>query len=354
MKRDCRQPDKKESAGAALQDDETKSNNPKYDRLCDTCVNKQFTKTSQIMVEGQVVTAFRDTGSTSTIVDSKLVPSEKVASVTKETTFAKSTKKEVLHTAKVQMDTPYFEGETEVSVMDNPVYPVLIGNKIGVGKDRCETPVYPVRDPEIKEVTASVTTRGQQKAEEKREKTLPPFPNQRQIFTVADLKREQQQDKTLERLHVLARTNLTQGRVKFVHDKDILYRQYMDKAGKSHRQVVVPTKMRGKVLSTRHDSPMAGHLGQKKTRERIWQDFFWPGIVGDIKRYCISCDMCQRTTPKGRTPTCTYGTDACDRHRVQRVAVDIIGPIKPKCLKARCSTCWLWSISRLVTLKPSR
>ncbi|KAK7114676.1 hypothetical protein V1264_000698 [Littorina saxatilis] len=329
FKKDCRQPPKDESASAAFQDENDVEGNATHDQLCDKCVHKKFTKLSQIVVEGQVVTAFRDTGSTSTIVDSKLVPASKITTRTKETSLAKKSVKEKLSVAHVYMDTPYFVGETEVSVMENPVHPVLIGNSMGVGSEKIETPVYPVRETVIPETTATAVTRGQEKREEEGNASIPSFPMEGKIFTVADLKREQQDDKSLEKLHVLARTNVTRGRVQFIYDKDVLYRQYSDKQGKDHRQVVVPHKMRAKVLSTGHDTAMSGHLGQKKSRERIWQDFFWPGIVGDIKRYCSSCDVCQRTMPKGRTRKVPLGKMPLIETPFKRVAVDIVGPIKP-------------------------
>lgn len=73
------------------------------------------------------------------------------------------------------------------------------------------------------------------------------------LFSSKDLKGEQQKDQTLKRLHVLAETKIVRGRVEFVHVKNVLYRQYRDKNGKTHQQVVVPTKMRTKVLSVGHD-----------------------------------------------------------------------------------------------------
>ena len=318
----------KESSSAA-QEEEERSVTGKYDKLCKSCVGKKFTKLSEVTVEGRLTQAFRDTGSTSTIVDVNLVPKDKISNVTKETTLADKTKKKQLRVAKVHMDTPYFVGETEVSVMENPIHSVLIGNKIGVGRDIIETPVYPVREPVLKETSAAVTTREQERREPELKEEIPTFPKTGPLFSAADLKREQREDDALKSLHELARTKVIKGQISFVYDKDVLYRQYVDKQGKKHRQVVVPRRMRPKVLSVGHDSPMAGHLGQKKTRERIWQEFFWPGIVGDIKRYCMSCDTCQRTSPKGRTKRVPLGKMPVIETAFKRVAVDIVGPIKP-------------------------
>ena len=40
-------------------------------------------------------------------------------------------------------------------------------------------------------------------------------------------------------------------------------------------------------------------MGVRKTYDRIMHNFYWPGICGDVKRFCRSCDICQRTVDKG-------------------------------------------------------
>ncbi|ROT64664.1 putative uncharacterized protein K02A2.6-like [Penaeus vannamei] len=68
-------------------------------------------------------------------------------------------------------------------------------------------------------------------------------------------------------------------------------------------------KCRSAVLDLAHSSIMGGHLATGKTKDRVMEKFFWPGITKDIERYCKSCDVCQRTVDK---------------------AVDIVGPIEPR------------------------
>ena len=47
---------------------------------------------------------------------------------------------------------------------------------------------------------------------------------------------------------------------------------------------------------------MGGHMGIKKTVDKIQSAFYWPGIQGDVTRYCKSCDVCQKTVNKGSVP----------------------------------------------------
>ncbi|CAB0039384.1 unnamed protein product [Trichogramma brassicae] len=47
-----------------------------------------------------------------------------------------------------------------------------------------------------------------------------------------------------------------------------------------------------------------GHLGAKKTYDRLACEYWWPGMWYAVEEYCNSCDVCQRykvpqTGPKG-------------------------------------------------------
>ena len=56
----------------------------------------------------------------------------------------------------------------------------------------------------------------------------------------------------------------------------------------SSLQLITTSSFRKKVLKLAHESLMAGHLGIKKTLNRILAEFFWPGICGDVSRFCRS------------------------------------------------------------------
>jgi hypothetical protein len=78
-----------------------------------------------------------------------------------------------------------------------------------------------------------------------------------------------------------------------------------------------------------HETLMAGHLGVKKTTDRVTSEFYWPGIQADIKRFCKSCDICQQTIPKGRIAPVPLGRMPLITEPFKRVAVDIVGPLEP-------------------------
>lgn len=87
--------------------------------------------------------------------------------------------------------------------------------------------------------------------------------------------------------------------------------------------------MRPEVLKLAHDSPMAGHLGGKKTRNRIWVEFYWPEMCPEIRRYVASCDACQKTVTKGSVRRVPLEKMPLIDVPFKQIAVDLIGPIIP-------------------------
>ena len=65
---------------------------------------------------------------------------------------------------------------------------------------------------------------------------------------------------------------------------------------------MVPVQLRSRIMELVHRSIMGGHMGIKKTADQIQSAFYWPGIQGDVTRYCKSCDECQKTVNKGSVP----------------------------------------------------
>ena len=48
------------------------------------------------------------------------------------------------------------------------------------------------------------------------------------------------------------------------------------------------------VLQHVHNSPCGGHSGYLKTLHWVRQDFFWKGMVKDVKLHVQCCEVCQR------------------------------------------------------------
>jgi len=79
---------------------------------------------------------------------------------------------------------------------------------------------------------------------------------------------------------------------------------------------VIPKGLREKVMTMAHDARMRGHQGQKKTKDRIWREFWWPGFGAEVTRFCRSCHICQRTIAKGRVPSVPLAMIPINNHRL--------------------------------------
>ena len=82
-------------------------------------------------------------------------------------------------------------------------------------------------------------------------------------------------------------------------------------------------------MDVAHGSIMGGHMGIKKTVDKIQSAFYWPGIQGDVTRFCKSCDVCQKTVQKGSVPKVPLQKMPLIEKPFQRVAIDLVSPISP-------------------------
>ena len=82
-------------------------------------------------------------------------------------------------------------------------------------------------------------------------------------------------------------------------------------------------------MEVAHDSLFGGHLGVKKTEDRIQTNFFWPGLHDDVSSFCQSRDVCQKTVLSGSVPRAPLGDMPLIDQPFKRVAIDLVGPIAP-------------------------
>ena len=64
--------------------------------------------------------------------------------------------------------------------------------------------------------------------------------------------------------------------------------------------VFVPEQLRTKIIELHHDSPLAGHLGQKTTKQSVGHHFVWPGMNAEVQDYVCRCEQCAQN--KGVAP----------------------------------------------------
>ena len=114
----------------------------------------------------------------------------------------------------------------------------------------------------------------------------------------------QKNDNTLQKYYELVSHDIPLDKTKsvtFMLKNGLLVRIYKDEY-RVLEQLLVPSQLRNKLLSLSHDMPFGAHMGTRRTFDRVTAEFYWPGIWSDVRNFCKSCDVCQKTKPKGRTP----------------------------------------------------
>jgi hypothetical protein len=246
----------------------------------------------------------------------------------------------IVPTAKISINTPYYKGEIEVMVPKSIICDLVLGNIPGVldkpdpNWTKHQEPKTSIQESKV----AAVMTRAQaKKAEQPINALNVPTPSCNAEINVDSLKRAQKEDTSLNKLwsHTLINKELmTKGGHKYRYEdrKGVLYRIFEQKRGSNiveTLQIVVPSTFRKRVMELAHESIVGGHLSAKKTEDRIMTSFYWPGITSDITRFCRSCDICQKSIPKGRVTKVPLGQMPIIDVPFHRVAVDLIGPITP-------------------------
>ncbi|XP_064479202.1 uncharacterized protein LOC135392418 [Ornithodoros turicata] len=251
--------------------------------------------------------------------------------------------------AVLEVDTPYYSGRLEAICLDDPLYDLVLGNVPGVrdaddpdpewkGPDEvnpekedspqvAEPPaaVGPDHDaedaavsiPDAEAVNAVVTR--QQAARTKTLRKLAVsggIEHVRKEDLIADQKRDQSLRACFDQIGRERQTRRKDGCTEmFLVQDGLLQRKFTNTAGVSDVQLVVPGKYRHAVLELAHEGLMAGHLGCRKTEERI--------LIREVLRHMPE-NRTQRKDPK--VPLQKVPVIGTPFHRV---AVDIVGPLAP-------------------------
>ena len=143
----------------------------------------------------------------------------------------------------------------------------------------------------------------------------------------------QESDSTLESIRKLVREGTTTGNTgKFFQRNGLIYRKWRPKDNheddsRTVEQLVIPRKCRKVPLELAHDVPMGGHLGSKKTLDRLLSRFYWPGIIHDVSQHCKPCEACQKSGGRKSGKHAHLVSLPIIEEPFQRIAMDIVGPL---------------------------
>ena len=222
--------------------------------------------------------------------------------------------------ATVSVESPYFSGEMTCCVLDAPVADFIVGN----------VPQVPSLVSQDESCSFAAVTRARSKLVVDKK----PLSQVIQDFGVTPdvLSDMQRKDESLPSSFQAAE----KGEVRSTGDtwsyfylsEGILYRSFT-RGSLSVSQVVFRKGLRSAVLAVSHDAILEGHSGSRRTLARVRSIFFWPGVTVDVSQYVKSCDVCQKTVPKGKDFPVPLGSMPLIGTPFGQVAVDLVGALSP-------------------------
>ena len=304
-----------------------------------SCINKlpPNMPVSKGFVGDKPVDVLRDTGCSGVVVKKSLVNQSQYTGKVQRCAFIDGS----VHSfpmAEIDLNTPFYKGHTCAVVIDSPLYPLIIGNIPGVDDSFLVLDdLSKLQTDEQKMVSQTVVTRSQKHQTEAKTKPLKVMPSEIEAIDRKELVSLQNQDKTLGKCFNQANEKVKRksgkGSISWFEIEDGLLLRYYQCSeigfGEVLSQVVLPKSLRFQVMKLAHGGLFAGHLGSRKTLDRVYSNFYWPGIHGDVTRFCQSCDICQRTIPKGKVTKVPLGNMPVIETPFDRIAIDLVGPIFP-------------------------
>ena len=284
------------------------------------------------VVKGRVgempVDVLRDTGCSGIVVKRDLVSEDQFTGEFNVMLLIDNTARNV-PIAKIDVDTSYLKGQVEAQCLPDAIYDLIIGNVPGARAADKPDPSWQVPVQEA----CAVTTRSQAKKAGEHIPLKVPDTKESPVVDREKLKQIERDDESLQKFwekdDVVVRG---QAETSFEVKGGVLYHVYKHpyvNRGKPLKQVMVPVQLRSRIMELVHGSIMGGHMGIKKTTDKIQSVFYWPGIQGDVTRYCKSCDVCQKTVNKGSVPKVPLEKMPLIDKPFKRVAIDLVGPIVP-------------------------
>lgn len=126
-------------------------------------------------------------------------------------------------------------------------------------------------------------------------------------------------------------TDLTVPRFKIINN--ILYRisrpfDAINTGCEIVKQIVVPFVYRKELMTLAHENGLAGHFGVFKTTRKLCENYFWPKMKDDVKKFVNSCDACQKVgKPNQPIPKAPLHPIPVVSEPFREVIIDVVGPL---------------------------
>ena len=110
---------------------------------------------------------------------------------------------------------------------------------------------------------------------------------------------------------------------KFIEKNNVLY----FKSPEGKLAILAPREIRKDILQSAHNSLLGGHMGLFKTRARILERYYWPGMEKDLKEHIGSCLSCQTIKPSNKSNRAPLVPLEQPETPNSRVHIDLFGPL---------------------------
>jgi hypothetical protein len=111
-----------------------------------------------------------------------------------------------------------------------------------------------------------------------------------------------------------------------VDDSGLIWYGWIDPNDGERWKLVIPRALCPEILKAIHDTPLGGHLGEKRCLHTLRRlPVFWYEMKSDLKYHCRMCDQCFRCKAPNRrwkAPMRKYTVG----EPLQRMAIDVAGP----------------------------
>jgi hypothetical protein len=133
-------------------------------------------------------------------------------------------------------------------------------------------------------------------------------------------------------------------------ENDIIWRRIKRQFEPSRVVIFLPQAQVPEVLKEAHGHLLTGHDGIYKTKERIFQCYYWPGMDADIQSHLQTCHKCQLRRVDHRPPPALLTPLPQPTEINMRINADLFGPLRTSGNNKKYVLCITDSFSKYVEL----
>jgi hypothetical protein len=137
----------------------------------------------------------------------------------------------------------------------------------------------------------------------------------------------------------------------FIED-DIIWHRIKRQFEPSRVVIFLPASLKQQALVDAHGNKLVGHDGIYKTKERLFQCYYWPGMDADIAAHLKACHRCQIRRTDNRPPPTLLSSLPQPTEPNHRVHSDLFGPLKTSDSGKKLILCMTDALTKYVELVP--